>query len=449
MHSGADGLPPRAPAALAGRYGPDLASAPYHRPPPPALSPPPGPPVALAYHEPKRPIVKSTAWKVWMVLGDCTLIGLAPVLVQLAKDSGGHYAFSPVAVNLLVESFKTLFALGTLVAYGTGRPGPPMYRNWRTFVRDARHNRLLVVPAALYAINNYLKFAMQLFFKPTTAKMLSNLKILVIAVLMRFVLRRSFNVFQWEALLLLVAGITVNQLNYCSKGSGGDLFSPASIMYTLGSITVPSLASVYAEFALKKHMDTSVLLQNFFLYFFGMCFNVLGLLFVMLVDSSMRPATLLHGFRSVTFLLVVNNALQGILSSFFFKYADSILKKQSSTIATIFTGLMSAALFGHALTLNFAIGVSIVFISMHLFFSMGSLKGGGASTDHKGPPPPPARLAVSPSMEHFNLSAVQSSASMASLTSAAAGEEGAALLGGGGGVPGGAAMSRVQALLPR
>ena len=128
MHSGADGLPPRAPAALAGRYGPDLASAPYHRPPPPALSPPPvslkraalaprnshveavkcfcsrhapvqrrigstqrpaacsaglplhplharflplplpcclqGPPVALAYHEPKRPIVKSTAWKV-------------------------------------------------------------------------------------------------------------------------------------------------------------------------------------------------------------------------------------------------------------------------------------------------------------------------------------------------------------------------------------------------
>ena len=26
-------------------------------------------------------------------------------------------------------------------------------------------------------VNNYLKFAMQLFFKPTTAKMLSNLKV--------------------------------------------------------------------------------------------------------------------------------------------------------------------------------------------------------------------------------------------------------------------------------
>lgn len=33
-------------------------------------------------------------------------------------------------------------------------------------------------------------------------------QILVIAVLMRGVMRRTFNVYQWEALLLLVAGIT-------------------------------------------------------------------------------------------------------------------------------------------------------------------------------------------------------------------------------------------------
>jgi len=30
---------------------------------------------------------------VWLVLGDCTLIGLAPVLVHMAKDSEGHYPF--------------------------------------------------------------------------------------------------------------------------------------------------------------------------------------------------------------------------------------------------------------------------------------------------------------------------------------------------------------------
>ena len=44
---------------------------------------------------------------------------------------------------------------------------------------------------------------------------------------------------------------------------------------------------------------------------------------------------------------------------------DTILKKYSSTVATIFTGLASAALFGHTLTINFILGVTIVFISMH------------------------------------------------------------------------------------
>lgn len=34
-------------------------------------------------------------------------------------------------------------------------------------------------------------------------------------------------------------------------------------------------------------------------------------------------------------------------------------------------GLLSALFFGHQLTLNFCIGVTIVFISMHIFFSFG------------------------------------------------------------------------------
>ena len=322
--------------------------------------------------------------KVWMVCGDCLLIGLAPVLVHMAKDPETQkFAFSPVSVNLLVEIVKTIFALGTLAVYGCGRPGPPLYRSFRAFCNDAYHNRLLAIPGALYAMNNYLKFIMQLYFKPTTAKMLSNLKIIVIALLMRSVMRRRFSVFQWEALFLLVAGITVNQLaspNCDGTATAADFFTPASLLYTLGSITIPSLASVYNELALKKHMETSVLLQNFFLYFFGVCFNLIG---YVLFSGGSSGKSIFSGFNAVTLALVVNNALQGILSSFFFKFADTILKKYSSTIATILTGLMSAFLFGHRLTLNFVIGVSIVFISMHMFFSLNGTKGGGVGAAKK------------------------------------------------------------------
>jgi hypothetical protein len=45
--------------------------------------------------------------------------------------------------------------------------------------------------------------------------------------------------------------------------------------------------------------------------------------------------------------------------------ADTILKKYSSTVATIFTGLASVAFLGQPLTVNFLLGISIVFISMH------------------------------------------------------------------------------------
>ena len=99
---------------------------------------------------------------------------------------------------------------------------------------------------------------------------------------------------------------------------------------------------------------------------------------------------ILRGHSRATMFLICNNAAQGILSSFFFKYAgkgkytqiflfyheyffnplsaDTILKKYSSTVATIFTGLASAAFLGQPLTVNFLLGISIVFISMHQVF---------------------------------------------------------------------------------
>ncbi|KAF8017003.1 hypothetical protein BT93_H2260 [Corymbia citriodora subsp. variegata] len=128
------------------------------------------------------------------------------------------------------------------------------------------------------------------------------------------------------------------------------------------------MASVFNEYALKSQYDTSIYLQNLFLYGYGAIFNFLGIVGMALVKGP-DNVDILQGLSKATMLLICNNAAQGILSSFFFKYADTILKKYSSTVATIFTGIASAALFGHSLTINFMLGISIVFISMHQFFS--------------------------------------------------------------------------------
>ncbi|XP_066348148.1 CMP-sialic acid transporter 4-like isoform X2 [Miscanthus floridulus] len=283
----------------------------------------------------------------------------------------GKFQFSPISVNFLTEVAKVIFAIVMLVIESRKQKvGEKPLLSLSTFVQAARNNVLLAVPALLYAINNYLKFIMQLYFNPSTVKMLSNLKVLVIAVLLKIIMRRKFSIIQWEALALLLIGISVNQLRSIPEGTNafGLPVTAIAYAYTLIFVSVPSFASVYNEYALKSQFDTSIYLQNLFLYGYGAIFNFFGILGTVIFQGP-ESFDIFRGHSRATIFLICNNAAQGILSSFFFKYADTILKKYSSTVATIFTGLASAAFLGQPLTVNFLLGISIVFISMHQFFS--------------------------------------------------------------------------------
>lgn len=114
-----------------------------------------------------------------------------------------------------------------------------------------------------------------------------------------------------RALFPPAAGITVNQLQSCGASSeqlAAGALLPAALC-VLGSVTVPSAASVLNEKGLKRHMDTSVHLQNFFLYFYGMLFNLLGALTLCVVKHQSFASIFEHQTR-VTYALVLNNALQ-------------------------------------------------------------------------------------------------------------------------------------------
>nr|XP_023918798.1 CMP-sialic acid transporter 3-like isoform X2 [Quercus suber] len=297
---------------------------------------------------------KSRVLNILLVFGDCILVGLQPILVYMSKVDG-KFMFSPISVNFLTEAAKVIFAIVMLLIQGRRKKvGEKSLLCVSTFVQAARNNVLLAVPALLYAVNNYLKFIMQLYFNPATVKMLSNLKVLVIAILLKIIMKRKFSIIQWEALALLLIGISVNQLKYLPEGTTalGLPVDTGAYLYTLIFVTVPSMASVFNEYALKSQFETSIYLQNLFLYGYGAMFNFLAILGIAIFKG---PGSLdiLQGHSKATMLLICNNAAQGILSSFFFKYA----------------GIASATLFGHTLTINFILGISIVFISMHQFFS--------------------------------------------------------------------------------
>ncbi|XP_030970749.1 CMP-sialic acid transporter 3-like isoform X5 [Quercus lobata] len=266
---------------------------------------------------------KSRVLNILLVVGDCILVGLQPILVYMSKVDG-KFMFSPISVNFLTEAAKVIFAIVMLLIQGRRKKvGEKSLLSVPTFVQAAQNNVLLAVPALLYAINNYLKFIMQLYFNPATVKMLSNLKVLVIAILLKIIMKRQFSIIQWEALALLLIGISVNQLKSLPEGTTalGLPVDTGAYLYTLIFVTVPSMASVFNEYALKSQFETSIYLQNLFLYGYGAMFNFLAILGIAIFKG---PSSLdiLQGHSKATMLLICNNAAQGILSSFFFKYAD-------------------------------------------------------------------------------------------------------------------------------
>ncbi|KAM0851376.1 hypothetical protein ACQ4PT_052445 [Festuca glaucescens] len=174
------------------------------------------PSVSEAYHSHRSTVSsRQRALNVLLVSGDCVLAGLQPILVYMCKVDG-KFKFSPVSVNFLTEITKVIFAIVMLFFQARRlKVGEKPLLTVSTFVQAARNNVLLAVPAFLYAINNYLKFTMQLYFNPATVKMLGNLK--------------------WEALALLLIGISVNQLKSLPEGSTalGLPVAAGAYMYTL------------------------------------------------------------------------------------------------------------------------------------------------------------------------------------------------------------------------
>lgn len=57
---------------------------------------------------------------------------------------------------------------------------------------------------------------------------------------MRTVLNRSFSVIQWEALFLLVCGISINQLPSCQGSQADEPFTLMAAFYTLCSVICPT-----------------------------------------------------------------------------------------------------------------------------------------------------------------------------------------------------------------
>lgn len=128
------------------------------------------------------------------------------------------------------------------------------------------------------------------------------------------------------------------------------------------------LAGVYNEYLLKrKGSDINIYVQNVFMYLDSIVCNLLILMLRGELTIVITQNHLVEAFRFEVLVIMANNAAIGIITSFFLKYMNSILKTFASALELMFTALLCYILFSIPIYLNTVLAIVVVSYSIYLY----------------------------------------------------------------------------------
>jgi UDP-galactose transporter len=284
------------------------------------------------------------------------LMTLQPVLVKLSQVNG-KAEYSYISTTLLSESTKIAISIGMY------------YKNEGMKWPTIHYGELLTysIPAIVYFINNNLVFVILEYIDSTSFQILSSMKTIFTGILFRAFLGRELNVVQWAAIVLLSCGTATSQLPDCTTYQINSHSNSTVIGLGLAVVTclLSAFGGIYSEKLLKDKFSQSIHWQNIQLYTWGIAFNFIG---ATVKDSgSMMEGGFFYGYNGFTWLVVLNNAINGLAISAILKYADNIARVYAHAAAMLTTMVLSIFLFGASPTPQLLIAIVIVSCSTFLY----------------------------------------------------------------------------------
>ena len=270
-----------------------------------------------------------------------------------------RYEYSTLSANLSVEAVTCTITLAAVI--GNRRRDGLSSDN--AIAAPMTEIVLYTVPAALYLAKNLMQYSIFLYLDPPSYQILKNLNIISTGLLYRLFLGKSLGRLQWSALYLLAVGCAVTQL---SNDSDVVFDTPSTgLLMAVIMALLSGAAGVYTELVMKKRPHRDVNVQNLYLYFFGIMFNLLAMTYH---DG---PQSLLHtnffkGYNVIVYVMILNHALSGIAVSMVMKYADNIVKVYATSVAMILTTAVSIIFFNFRLSMAFLLGTSVVCVAVFL-----------------------------------------------------------------------------------
>lgn len=154
---------------------------------------------------------------------------------------------------------------------------------------------------------------------------------------------------------------------YNTKNTTGlDLSIDA--IYILIQLICSCLAGVYNEYLLKGDgARVNIYVQNFFMYLDSIVCNLVFLILQGNLMGAFNMANLGSVFTLNVILIIFNNAAIGIVTSFFLRYLNSILKTFASALELLFTAILCYIFFNIPIHLNTVLSIGVVSFSIYLY----------------------------------------------------------------------------------
>ncbi len=220
-------------------------------------------------------------------------------------------------------------------------------------------------------------------YDPTTYFLLLQFRVVVTGVLFEILFSKRLSRIQWLSLILLTFGCIIKQISYSytskSLNTEDNLdlskYVNTSLILILVQVFSSCFAGVYNEYLLKeKDNNVDIMLQNFFMYFDSIVCNIIFLCIYVPNDGSsggLINAFSIESLKNVlnikVILIMLNNAAIGIVTSFFLRFLNSILKAFASALELMITGILSWLIFGIELDMSTVFSILIVSVATYIY----------------------------------------------------------------------------------
>ena len=224
------------------------------------------------------------------------------------------------------------------------------------------------VPSFLYVVQNNLLYLALSNLDAVTYQVCYQLKILTTALFSATMLNRKFSKTKWFSLIILTIGVAVVQTSGETKEStsseDSDQNRTLGLFAILCAACTSGFSGVYFEKILKGS-STTLWMRNIQM---GIPSMILAFITVIVQDGGViQEKGFFVGYSSLVWLVVVIQAVGGLIVAVVVKYADNVLKTFASSFGIVISSIVSAILFDFHPNFAFLVGSSLVILATVLY----------------------------------------------------------------------------------